>query len=585
MIRYFSLLSFALLGLLLSSVPSAWATPQADEHGTVRKELNQFVQEAIRQGLLDPAGSAEDPGGIAGGGSPVPAIAETPIGTPGPDTDERLLDYGACTPSYPLDFSDLDHFEGYSDIINFRTELIGDEASDATRKRLGRAYIALDLGSEALMSLDAVTGAEAMALTRVAELIDGRQRPDVGYFQYLSGCHETASLWLGIALLADGKASGAALLDTHFNEFRALPRQLRMSLASIVMPGLDAISASFLAQKLLASFDKKLVRDSAQLQFANAVYELSQGSREAEVVLRTFLLKGRFQEEALFSLMRHGRDIDGSLRSVLLDNMIKKIDRAEHDDDVNEGIRYVLEELNEQSRYLTILDMASRPNMQGKRVQDQIRATLMSALERDLNSGDRLRNLAAIEALVAESGILDPEAGRKRLYEQAALKAVRLGFATLADRLIEKVYPGEDVLAERGRLAYRMKDYQRVFSLAQDYPANAQMNFSAALGAISIGDPTKTASFISRTALTDEVRLELIEHDAAVASWVVPDEVYSAALAVPDESMRQRAQKIITLRRASGANPPEPAAASIASVPERLMSVRLALDSLDSEGN
>lgn len=539
-------------------------------------ELNQFVREAIDEGILAPAGSGATR--IDNAPEPTPA-GEGHVETP------KVADTVACSETYPLDFSEFEKVASYADILNYRSQMQASGATPADDPRLSRAYIALDMGSEAVMNLRNPANPDEVALREVALLLDGRTRANVSYFQGFARCHERGEFWLGVALLADGQPAGTAYVDKWFHEYRHLPLQLRTSVTALAVPALDRTDGRFLSQKMLASFSNSDLRDSTQLQFANAILALGQGSSEAEILIRTFLLQGRFQEEALLALIRHKRIIDAPLKALLLDSMLVKIEQSRHEEDIRASMQFVLEELSAESRYITMMEMAGRENMQSEVVQTEIRNHLIRGLERDLASADPLQNLSAIEALSVESGLLDDSDQRTALYEEATLKAVRLGFASLADELSRKTQPGEAVAEQRATLAYRLKDYPSVFQLAHANPSNPQIGLVAALSAIDANDAAQVQQFAGRLKLDADTVLILIEQDAASRRWIVPANVYQTAAEITDEAQKARVRRVLDLKKAASGEVAAPRPATIAAVPERLMSTRMALESLEGEGN
>ena len=539
-------------------------------------ELNEFVRDAIDQGLLAPSGS----GTTGTAGAPLPnangkeasAAARPPEGV-------------VCSETYPLDFSEFEAVGSYADILNYRSQLEVSGSAGAEYLPLAKAYIALDMGSEAKMNLRNPESPAERALREVAEILDGRGHANISYFQGLARCHERAEFWLGVALLADGRASGTAYVDQWFNEYRHLPLQLRTSVTALLVPALDRTDGRFLSQKMLASFSSDELRDSTQLQFANAIFGLAQGGSEAELVIRTFLVQGRFQEEALLALLRHKRVIDAPLKALLLDSMLQKIERSKHEEDIRASMQFVLEELSAESRYMTMLEMAGRENMQSEVAQSEIRNHFIAGLQRDLASEDPLQNLAAIEALSVETGLLDEHDQRTTLYEDATLKAVRLGFASLADELSRKTQPGETVAEQRATLAYRLKDYPAVFELAKANPSNPQIGLVAALSAIDANDSAQVRQFTGGLTLDAETILALIEQDAASGRWIVPENVYQAASELTDEAQKSRVKRVLDIKSAASGEVIAPSQPAMAGIPDRLMSTRMALESLEGEGN
>ncbi|MBY9065767.1 hypothetical protein K1X12_02585 [Hyphomonas sp. WL0036] len=540
-------------------------------------EFNQFVRDALDEGILAPAGSG------TGAKTAPPAVGEEgalqEVVLPKP---VAALD---CSRPYPLDFTEFEAVSSYADILNYRTRILTDGVASADDPRLAKAYIALDLGSEAIMNLRNTKTADEQVLRQVALLLDRRMRTNVGYFEELAGCYEQAEFWLGVAQLVEGRSDGIAHLDNTFNEFRHLPLQLRTSVTALTVPTLDATGGRFLAQKMLASFSKDEVADSTQLQFATAILDLSQGSPEAEARIRAFLLQGRFQEDALFALIRHGRIIDAPVRAVLLDGMLVKIEQSQRDEDIRAGMRFVLDELSAESRYLTMLDMAGRENMQSAAAQEEIRTHFVGGVKRDLASEDPLHNLAAIEALSVEAGLLDEYAERTEIFEEATLKAVRLGFASLADQLSQKTQPLDTVTEQRATLAYRLKDYPSVYRLAAENPSSLQIGLVAALSSIEANDPAQLQSYASRLELNPETILVLIEQDAASGRWIVPQNVYDAAGNISDPAFKPRADRVLALKTAAAGDATAPEPVNLAGVSGRLMSTRMALESLEGEAD
>ena len=576
--RYLGLL---LCGLLLAppvlaAKPAEKAAEPDARTEVLSGEFDQFVRQAIDEGLLAPSSSGERVGAPAEAPA---AEAEHPVAAPVAPIAVAM----DCSKPYPLDFTEFESVATYADILNYRSQMLQAGGVPEDDPRLAKAYIALDLGSEAVMNLRNPDNQEEIVLREIAFMLDGRMRTNLTYFQELAGCYERANFWLGVAQLTEGQGEGASRIDASFNEFRHLPLQLRTSVTAIAVPALDATGGRFLAQKMMASFSKEELADSSQLQFANAVIELAQGNMAAEELIRTYLLQGRFQEDALFTLIRHKRMIDASLRSILLNGMLVKIEQSQRDEDIRAGLKFVLEELGSESRYITMMDMASRENMQSEAAQSEIRNNFVASLQRDLVSEDPLHNLAAIEALSVETGLLDHHPDRTGLYEAATLKAVRLGFASLADELSRKTQPGEGVAEQRAKLAYRLNDYGGVFQSADANPANPQIGLIAALSAIDQADTAQLQKYVSRLTPDEDTVLALIEHDAATGRWIVPEQIYQAAGALTDEAAKARVARVMALKGKAGSAETSPEPVNMAGVSERLMSTRVALEALEAE--
>lgn len=561
---------------VLAANPAQRAAEPDARSQELSDELNQFVEEAIRGGLLAPAGS-----GVRRLQEPSPA--PQPVAAP---ADVETAPAIACTADYPLDFSEFRLMSGYQDILAFRQNLPGNAEGAAPQGAdLAKAYIALDLGSEAVMNLGRPDDAGDIALLRLAALLEGRQRPDLDYFRSLTDCHAEAGFWLAVAELAAGQASGVARLDGHLNDFRRLPLQLRARAAALTIPALDQRGEALLAHKMIASFTPEEIAESSQLRFSQAVIELTNGNAAAEATIRTFLLQARFQEEAISALVRNGRSIDPPMRAMLLDGMLMKLEQVERDDDIRASLRFVLDELSGQSRYVTMLEMAARDNMQGQAAQDEIRRHFIAALERDLAGENSLNQLAALEALSVEQGLLDADPSRTALYETATLQAVKLGFGSLASELSKKSGAPAHLDESRARRASRMKDYAAVYGIADANPDSTHIGLIAALSAIEAKDEGQLRRLETRLNMDAETVLALIEQDAASRSWMVSPSIYEAAGRLTDEAHKARAARVLALRRAAEGGPAAPPALSIAGVPDRLSQSRTRLNAMEGEAH
>jgi hypothetical protein len=147
---------------------------------------------------------------------------------------------------------------------------------------------------------------------------------------------------------------------------------------------------------------------------------------------RAFLSEPLFQEQALAVLMRHDKPLSDSLHEeILLGELMKKFGQTGNDRELAASLQYALQELSGSSHYQPIMELAGMPALQNESAaQKEIRRQFIKGLERDLASDNRLRNLAAINALVSDPGILETAPERTTLYRSGASLAVRFGLVS-----------------------------------------------------------------------------------------------------------------------------------------------------------
>lgn len=571
-----------LVGSLLLAPPGLALKPNPDEpaadsrRSELSDELGAFVRQAVNEGLLDPVGTkaAED----RKAAQELPLPAEPAIAQEAPPPEAGPID---CSKPYPLDFGEFGALATYKDIYAYREDSpVAGETSDGSNPglTLARAYLSLDLASEAAMTVKSGRDQEAVALRHLADLLDGRNAASVEYFTELTGCYPEAGLWLGLAQISRHDGAGAQLIEANLTGFRKLPLQLRDRAAMIAIPALDGFGQRTLAQLLFAGFSEEEVANSTQLRFSKAILGLPTGDPEAEQLIGQFLIQARFQEAALSALVRYKRPVNSAVREILVDDMVNRIELAQQNSDVRDDLRFVLVEMGSASMYLPMIKLAELPSMQSPEARAELTDHLAASLKRDLASDESLRNLAAIEALIKDPGLLDNAPNKSELYETATVVAVRLGFGSLADTLASKAEGGEGVAEQRAILAYRQKHIDEVFILAARYPANQKISLIAARAAIDAQDKAKLTVYESRLTLVPETVLALIEQDAAAAHWIVSEKVFQSAAQLTDEDQKRRVERVLRLKEAK---PPVAAGrVNMSSIPVKLDRTRQSLEQM-----
>ena len=576
------IVSILLGGLLVAAAgpvsnPAAAAPEPASRSDTLSNELGAFVEKAVNEGLLDPVGKAKPKSADQGAPTQLVAVSPKPVSS-------GLID---CSAPYPLDFNEFESLTRYSDIYNYREAAPADgevqgAGQGASGARLAKVYVALDLASEAAMTVKSARDQDSVAVYNLAMLLEGQAGNSAAYFSELAACFPRARIWQSLALLSQQDARGADLLEAEMPAFRQLPLQLRDRAALIAIPELDALGQQTLAKTLLAAFSEEEIANSSQLRFSQAVLDLGSGNAEAEQKISQFLIQSRFQEPALSALIRHKRPVNDAVRHILYGDMVNRIEEAQQDADVRDDLKFVLEEMSASSMYVPMLKLADLPSMQTPSAREELTIHLVASLERDLASEDVLRNLAAIEALIKDNGLLETAPERPALYETATAVAVRLGFGELGDKLSDKAQESEGVAEQRALLAFRQKKTDEVFALASRFPRNQKINLIAAMAAIDTRDRAKLAAIEGRLELVPDTILALIEQDAATGHWLVSPAVFEAAGKLTDAGHQDRVKRVNRLKTA-GTEPAPTGRVAMTSISGKLSQSRASLKQLSAQ--
>ncbi|WP_340693072.1 hypothetical protein [Hyphomonas sp.] len=496
-----------------------------------------------------------------------------PIKVQAPVAEER---YSACDRPYALDFTDVQTIGRYQEIYPVREKVGATTDKSAlpdALSEMAKAYIALGLYPEAIMSLKRTPGPDIAPYRKLAMLMENRTKPDVRFFQEMASCQKDSGLWLALAQLVAGQAEGAQTLQDSLSGFRKLPLQLRIDYAALSIPELERIGEKALARKLMADFDEAQVANSSELRFVSALVRLDSGDSAAERTVVEFLDHPQFQEPALAAMLRRNQTMDPAYQEILLGDLMQKFGQdSNNDKDLAASLQFALGELSARSRYQPIMDLAEMPALQNPEAQAEVRRQLVSSLDRDLGGDDPLRNLAAISALAAESGLLDKEPSRDRLFKTATERAIHFGFGAMASNLSAKTATDETMSLQIATLAFRRQDYSEVYALADSHPRDSGINVLAAKSAIKQQNPAMLSKIESRLSLQPDAILALIEQDAVSGHWIVSERVYAAADQLTGDDHEQRVARVASLKRAAQGDEMPAGPMSIARVTELLSS-------------
>ncbi len=552
-------LSVCLVPQAMAVEPDSAGAEKSARKSDLSSDLDSFVRGAISEGLLTPAGDKQaEPAGPSKSEHHVTAPKENTVPDQAPVAEER---YSACDGPYALDLTSLQEIGRYQELYSIR-EKVGASTNGVVLplalSEMAKAYIALGLYPEAIMSLKRTPGAEFTPYRKLAMLMENRTKPDVGFFREMASCQKDAGLWLALAQLVAGQSEGIQSLEDGLTGFRLLPLQLRIDYAALSIPELERLGEKALTRKLIADFSDEQVANSSELQFVSALVNLDSGDSAAERTVVAFLSHPQFQEPALAAMLRRKRPMDPAYEEILLGDLMQKFGQDNtNDKHLAASLQFALEELSARSRYEPIMKLAEMPALQNPEAQAEVRRQLVSSLDRDLDGDDPLRNLAAISALAGGAELLENEPSRDRLFNKATERAIHFGFGAMAGDLSTKSISNEDMTPQVASLAFRRQDYPAVYALADAHPRNERINLLAAKSAIKEQKVDLLNKIEKRLPLEPATILALIEQDAVSGHWIVSDRIYDAASQLTGDEHELRVGRVVSLKQvARGEGPP-----------------------------
>ena len=541
MIRWLSLLLLATSPVALAqSDPSTEPSAQNSELPT---RLDDFLSTAIDEGLLVPTDDGvtrENTTSQAGAAKPTLRQRSKLF-----ETAKK------CAADYPYDFSDFRQMKSYQDLYPYQEAFraAGSVVDTEAGTRMSMAYAALNLSSELRTHLRGSNGGhEAAAMGRFIALLDANEAPDMAWFRALADCHSEGEFWLAVAFLLDGNDAGVDALDQRMPQFRRLPIQVRIRLAGLLVPVLNAKGERVLVSKIMADFTTEEVEVSSQLRFAQALINLQRGSAEAEATIQSMASQPRFQELALEGLLRSNVRLDPGKREILLREAQRRINRASSEDQIAASLRFTLREYSAASRYGEMIDLLELTSLQAPFAQTEIRRQLVDTLDRDLGHESALRALAAMDFLLRETDTINGTPGRTSLFEKAVMRAGGLGLLTLAEIIAEESGNDELLLNARVELSLAQRRHEDVLALASQKPDYARIQFAAAHAAIALKQRPALSDVLPRLPNEPTQLVSLLEADAAAGTWYLPQVIYNRAKQTSDDGLRRRVDRVASLK-------------------------------------
>lgn len=517
------------------AAPSAGKSPAEEQ---LSKRLDAFLNEAIEGGLLQ-----------SGEGELEAAAEPEAHATPPPVKTTKRRSAHKCKVDPSLDFSDFSDLKSYSDLTHYAETLeekMKAGSKDATLS-VAKAYIALGLYAEGRLLIEKASETESSPLVLLSNFLEQHNRPDVAYFRAHAVCNPDSQVWLAAALLYEGQAEGAEILSRNQTQFRSLPLQLRIDVTTIAIPELDRVHKRDLARVLFASFNTEEIEGASRLGFSQALIDASEGKVSIEDVMQEYMLHPEYRAAAAAALIRYNKPVPAADRDVLLEELVKDLSHAEGSRDIPLKLKIALQQMSALSDYSHLHDLVALPGLQSPQAMNEVRKQFVVVLEEDLKSAEPVRVLAVVEALLSHKDLLHEHSALPALYQGSVEFANTQGYLSLAKEL-GRQYGYDDALLAAD-LAYREKNTEVLYALAEQHPDDSQIILWAAMAAIDHNDAMRVLKLQDHLPLDVDTIVPLIEADALSGNWVVPYAYYAAAGELKTEDNEKKIQQILDLRQ------------------------------------
>ena len=488
--------------------------------------LEEFIGRAVDEGLLE---RADDPSkqipGMEDGGLPV-----------------------NCTPIFGLDFDPLRQLTKFEDLYALK-ESVG----TLPRTEEMKIRIALGLYSEA-RALRGPVDPDSSYLINLAVLLENYETPDVAFFEEFSECGAIGRFWHAVSQLSVHDSSGVGVIRESVVYFRSLPIQMRVDLATIIIPALDGFGERLLATKLMTTFSTDEANDSSSLQFSLALLD-----EDPEKEIGDFIVRPEFRSNALRAVVQRDTELSEAQRDLLLEEFTRIIKRESDERRITIGLKFALQEYSKRSDVEQMIELTKIPNLQSPAAMNTILQHVAKVIEKGLASDDQLVVLSAIQSLIDHAETLDFHPATAGLYPVAAEYAVNTGYKSLAARLSDRGLRRKENLLQSANLAYREGALSKLSSLARQHSDIAEISLLAAKAALKAGDVEALREFEVKLIDHPKLALELAQQDAVKGTWLVSEAIYIAAAIASDEELSGRAQNLLTLRRSATSAAQRPA--------------------------
>ena len=481
------------------------------------EQLEDFIGRAVDEGLLERAGGDEEEITLGDGSFPT-----------------------NCSPIFGIDFELHKDLTEYEDLYKVKESIGSLPKTEEVKMRL-----TLGLYSEARALLEPVDP-DSSFLFNMASLLENFETPNVEFFSDYSDCGAVGSFWHSVSLLAVHDSAGIGVMRDSIKYFRSLPLQVRVDLATIIVPALEGFGENLLARRIMATFNEEDTKNSSNLQFNLALLDDSSG-----VEIDEFIIRPEFRSLALRAIVQRDTKLSEAQRDLLLEEFSRIIKTESDERRITTGLKFALKEFAKRSDISKMVELTKIPNLQSPAAQNTILQKVASEIQKGLKNEDQLVVLSAIQALIDYSDTLDSHPATVGLYPVAAEIAKNSGYKSLATRLSDRGLRRVENLLQSANIAYRNQENDTLYDIARKHGDVHEITLLAAKAALKAGDNDPLKEFEVKLLDRPKLSLELAQIDAVTGAWRVSESVYAAAIASTEEATSARAKNLLNLRRAA----------------------------------
>ena len=540
-----------------TGVPVAEAD-QLSEH------FRQFVDDAIDEGLLAPAGSNPQATPVFRGrlDSAEPS-RPVPMST-------------GCTAETELDFAPYISLSSYEDFLHWRAQKLSDQESIHPIE-MAMAYITIGLFAEARLQLADLEGQNAELLRDFSHFLEEGRVTRIDALNQAAECNPSAAIWQSLAKVTMLDPDGVSQLNASLTLYRKLPWYLKIRFAAMAVPALDQMGEPLLAEKMMADFTAEQIARSPRLSLNQAILDMYKGGLVADEGLRPFLRNSDLRSVAAAALLKHGFPIETEVQNEVVGNIVENVQRMPDGQNIRTNLRAMLDRPAEITDYETISRLASLPTLQEPETRQLLSAQLVRRLEADFSKDDHFFKVAAMSATFLNRDLLGESEEAAEVLKSATVVAADLGLVNVVNEFANDIKQDDDLASKRAEMAFRMFDVTALRNLSGTDPNNTDVTRLAAMSAIMARDTMWLQTLVSKVSLDAATLVDLIECDAVYGDWVLPENFYVAAEQIADEQYIARAQAVLALRARGSATGSRKI--HLNEIPENLQLISQLLDS------